>query len=341
VTTTQTNSNLELSASGTGIVLVPNNDVEIVGDLTVNGEFSVGSINSSGTIQANNFTTGDILIDDNFITTTTSNSNLELRASGTGSIVIDDFIVKDSTVSSASDIVLAPGSGVLVVDAAGALRIPVGTTAQRPTPAAGQIRFNSELGRYEGYNGANWIQLHGVVDIDGDTRITAELTEGANDNTIRFDIAGSTLVDIDSTRLNAHRVVVDSIQLDDNVISTITANSNLVLNPNGSGRVIIDNFAIRNNTITNTVPDSVTTFVNTSDGYVKFDGTYGLVIPSGTSSQRPLANFSEVGMTRFNTTDDRVEVWNGVEWINVAGSASGISRSDAENIAFEVVLILG
>jgi hypothetical protein len=339
VTTTQSNSNLELSAEG--IVIVPNNNVQVTGELTVLGEFSVGAINSSGTIQANNFTTGDILIDDNFITTTTSNSNLELRASGTGSIIIDDFDIKDSTISSSNDIVLAPGSQVLVIDATGALRLPVGTTAQRPTAQAGQIRFNSELARYEGYNGTNWIQLHGVVDLDGDTRVTAELTEGANDNTIRFDIAGSTLVDVDSTRLSAHRVVVDSIQLDDNVISTVTANSNLVLSPSGTGRVIIDNFAIRNNTITNTAANSVTNFVNTADGYVKFDGTYGLVLPAGTTSQRPPPEFSEVGMTRFNTTDARMEVWSGVEWISVAGAEAGISRSDAENIAFEIVLSLG
>jgi len=341
VTTTQSNSNLDLRASGSNIVSIPSNDVLIPGALTVNGVFSVGSINSTGTIQANNFTTGDILIDDNFITTTTSNSDLELRANGTGSIVIDSFDINDSTISSATDFTLAPGSNVLVIDATGALRLPVGTTAQRPTATAGQIRFNSDLNRYEGYNGTNWIQLHGVVDLDGDTRVTAELIEGANDNTIRFDVAGSTVVDVNSTRLNANRITVDSIQLDGNVISTTTANTNLVLDPNGTGSVVIDNFAIRNNTITNTVPNSITTFANTNDGYVKFDGTYGLVLPTGTTAQRPPESSSEIGMTRFNTTDARVEVWNGEEWISVAGAESGISRSDAENIAFEIVLSLG
>jgi hypothetical protein len=340
VTTTQSNSNLELTASGSNIVSIPSNDVLIPGALTVNGVFSVGAINSTGTIQANNFTTGDILIDDNFITTTTSNSDLELRANGTGSIVIDSFDINNSTISSATDFTLAPGSNVLVIDATGALRLPVGTTAERPAATAGQIRFNSELGRYEGYNGTNWIQLNGVVDLDGDTRVTAELTEGANDNTIRFDVAGSTVVDVNSTRLNANRITVDSIQLDGNVIST-TANTNLVLDPNGTGSVVIDNFAIRNNTITNTVSNSITTFANTNNGYVKFDGTYGLVLPTGTTAQRPPEASSEVGMTRFNTTDARVEVWNGDEWISVAGAESGISRSDAENIAFEIVLSLG
>lgn len=341
VTTTQSNSNLNLTANGSGTVSIPNNDVAVAGTLSVSGVLFVGAINSTGTITANNFTTGDILIDDNFITTTTSNSNLELRANGNGNIALADLLVNNSTISSASDITFTPGSQVVIINATGALRLPIGTTAERPAATAGQIRFNSELNRYEGYNGVNWIQLNGVVDLDGDTRITAELAPGANDNTIRFTVSDATVIDIDSTRLSAPRIIVDSIQLDSNVISTVTADTDLVLDPNGTGSVVIDNFAIRNNVITNTVANSITTFANTNNGYVKFDGTFGLVLPTGTVAQRPLPAGSETGMTRFNTTDGRVEVYNGAEWISVAGAAAGISRSDAENIAFEIVLSLG
>ena len=53
----------------------------------------------AGKITANSFSTGDILIDDNFITTTLSNSNLELRANGTGVIVIDDLSFANSTIT--------------------------------------------------------------------------------------------------------------------------------------------------------------------------------------------------------------------------------------------------
>ena len=38
----------------------------------------------------------------------------------------------------------------------GALKIPVGTTGERPTAATGQIRFNSTDGRLEVYNGSEW-----------------------------------------------------------------------------------------------------------------------------------------------------------------------------------------
>jgi hypothetical protein len=43
----------------------------------------------------------------------------------------------------------------------GAVKLPVGTTAQRPTGADGKIRFNSDTDSFEGYNGTEWGQLGG------------------------------------------------------------------------------------------------------------------------------------------------------------------------------------
>lgn len=42
----------------------------------------------------------------------------------------------------------------------GANKFPVGTTAQRPgTPVAGDVRFNTTLNLFEGYDGTNWVGL--------------------------------------------------------------------------------------------------------------------------------------------------------------------------------------
>ena len=341
ITTTLSDSNLELRANGLGEIYVPSNDVVIEQDLTVNGTITVGNINASGTITANSFTTGDILIDDNFITTTTSNSNLELRANGTGSIIIDSFDINNNTITSQADFIIAPGSGILNINATGALKLPTGNTSDRPTAATGQIRYNTDLSRFEGYNGTNWVNLKGVEDLDGNTKVTAELTEGANDGVIRFDVQGSTIVTIDSTTLTAPRVDVDDIRIDGNVIETITADTDLTLTANGTGSVTFDNFAFKDNTITNTVTDSVTVFQNTGNGYVKFDGNYGIVLPSGGTGSRPPFGLTEVGQTRYNTDDERVEIWDGSNWVSVAGAASGITRSDAEEIALSTVLVLG
>ena len=43
----------------------------------------------------------------------------------------------------------------------GAVKIPVGTTAQRPTAAAGKVRLNTTTGKFEGYDGTAWGQLGG------------------------------------------------------------------------------------------------------------------------------------------------------------------------------------
>jgi hypothetical protein len=43
----------------------------------------------------------------------------------------------------------------------GAIKIPVGTTAEQPVGAAGKIRYNSTVNKYEGHNGTSWGQLGG------------------------------------------------------------------------------------------------------------------------------------------------------------------------------------
>lgn len=43
----------------------------------------------------------------------------------------------------------------------GSWRVPRGTTAQRPTGAGGMIRFNIDLNKYEGHNGASWSSIGG------------------------------------------------------------------------------------------------------------------------------------------------------------------------------------
>ena len=341
VETTHTNSDLELRANGTGKVVIPTNDVEVLGNLTVDGTLTVGDIVSTGQIQANTFYTGDIRVDDNFITTTTSNSDLELRASGTGSIVIDTLSINDSTISTTGDLTLTPSTEQVIIDATGSVKLPSGTTAQRPTGVAGQIRFNSQLSRFEGYDGTNWIVLHGVEDLDGDTKVTAEQTTGANDDTIRFDVAGNTIVDITNIRMSAPKVTVDDITIDGNVISTTTTNTDMILGANGTGSVKIDNIAFSDNTITNTSSNAVTLLSNTDNGYFKFGTTYGMVLPGGTAAERPPVAYTEQGMMRYNSVDGRVEIWDGSNWVSVAGAQSGVTRAEAEDIALEIVLSLG
>ena len=55
----------------------------------------------------------------------------------------------------------------------GALGVPNGTQAERPgTPASGQIRFNSDVSEFEGYNGTEWDSIGGGSEIINETAST-------------------------------------------------------------------------------------------------------------------------------------------------------------------------
>ena len=321
--------------------------IEIVAGINSNlvpsstSTFSLGTnTNSWSKLWVSELQVDDVNINTNVITTTSSNADLELRANGTGSVVAEGFTFETNNISTTGDMVFDAGSELINFNSSGAIRLPTGTTAQRTAGVAGEIRYNSELARFEGFNGTNWINLKGVEDLDGDTRITAELTEGANDDTIRFYVKDDVVFSVDANGFNANQIEIDNIRIDGNVINTTSGDLDLVLSPNGTGSVVIDNFAIKDNTITHTVPQGIMEFQKTGvNAYYKFDGSYGLVIPVGTSLNRPAT--PEIGMIRFNTADLRVEVFDGSIWTSVAGLSGAVSSIDATNIAIENVLFMG
>ena len=380
ISTTISNANIDIIPNGTGEVDIQANtnitgDLDVTGNVTADGDITVGgnvqlgdeatdTINIVAGITSdikpattatynlglpgkrwNNLHTAsawidDIHIDAGVIENTISSADLELRTNGTGSIIVDEFIIKDNTIQTAtSDITMTPGSGIVDIDTTGSVRIPSGTTAQRPSvPAVGMIRFNTTTSRFEGYDG-NWIVLTGVFDLDADTYITAELTPGANDNIIRFYSAGSEIASITATEFNVSKLNIDDIQIDGNTISTTTLNTDLNLLPNGTGGVNIDNIKISGSEINNTVSGAATRFTSTGTGYVEIVGVDGVVLPVGTSAERHPSPV--LGMTRWNTTDGRLEIFNAVTWESVAGTSGSVSTTDAENIALQVVLSLG
>jgi hypothetical protein len=53
------------------------------------------------------------------------------------------------------------------LNSTGAVVLPKGTTAQEPTGVAGMIRFNSQTGNFEGYNGLVWGSIGGGASANG------------------------------------------------------------------------------------------------------------------------------------------------------------------------------
>ena len=102
-----------------------------------------------------------------------------------------------------------------------AIKIPIGTTAERPSGAnltTGQIRYNTTLSAYEGYYANSWNTLGGITDTDQDTFIKAETSPGADNDELTFFTA------------NTQRAIIDS---SGNVgIGTNTPSSNLDIQGN-------------------------------------------------------------------------------------------------------------
>ena len=90
---------------------------------------------------------------------------------------------------------------IVVIDATGAITVPVGTAAERPSNlAAGMVRFNTSDGVFEGYSGNAWASLGGVKDVDQDTFIEAESSPGADNDELKFVTAGVTAFKVDNNQ---------------------------------------------------------------------------------------------------------------------------------------------
>jgi hypothetical protein len=73
-------------------------------------------------------------------------------------------------------------AGVLNVTATDAIKIASGTTAQRPgSPAAGQLRYNTTLGKFEGYTTA-WASVGGGATGGGTDTVFYENTKTVTTN---------------------------------------------------------------------------------------------------------------------------------------------------------------
>jgi hypothetical protein len=305
------------------------------------GDFRVGDLfyvnQETGAVT---FTSSDLNIE--------TASGISITTAGNTTNITGEFIdtgnlrLSGNTVSSVSgDIILDADSGTVRINSTGALNLPNGTTAERPgTPELGMIRYNTDTNLFEGYD-SNWIALNGVYDLDLDTYITAELTPGTNDDTIRFYVQGNERLSLDDTKLETPRIEVDDISIDGNIIATETTDTDLVLTANGAGAVVIDEIAIKNSTITNRTTDGILFFQQEGNGYFKISGSNGFVVPVGTSGQRPAAAYRETGMTRFNTEQGFLELWDGNSWVSVAGATGSITFAAAEDLAIEYVLTLG
>jgi len=102
-------------------------------------------------------------------------------SSGTFALTGDQVQISEggtgATTAAAALVALSERTG-----ATGALVTPTGTTAERPTPATGYLRFNTTLSKPEVYNGTAWGSVGGGATGGGSDEIFIENGQTVNTN---------------------------------------------------------------------------------------------------------------------------------------------------------------
>lgn len=306
----------------------PNADLQINGttrttNVVVDAALTVGTLNFTGnTITSSSSTIGfaaaageatvyhsrlqidDLQLQGNKISTTVSNSAIEIDPNGAG--IVD--ILANTNIT-------------------GNLAVTGNVTAVGNVTIGGNIVIGDAI--------TDTITINASIQSD---------LIPATDNTFDLGAVGSRwravyANDFFTTTINVPAFNIGDITITDNVITTAPG-EDLILDGNGAGGVRLGNFRIVDNIITNLVSGAVSIIQQTGIGYFKIDTTNGFVPPSGTIAQRPTA-YAVLGMTRYNTQSKALEIWDGVSWASPAGASGAVSFAGAEEIAVTSALTFG
>ena len=142
-----------------------------------------GSITSSAGLTGTTGTfSGDVAVNGGDLTTSSSTGTLFNTTATTLNIGGDATTLSVGAATGT----LTVNNAAFIHSSTGATKIAVGTSAQRPTAATGQIRYNSDLSTFEGYGASAWGSLGGVKSVDGYTYILAETSAGASNGDLDF-----------------------------------------------------------------------------------------------------------------------------------------------------------
>jgi len=241
-------------------------------------------------------------------------------------------ITGNTIVNIAEDLEIAPYTEVLTLTSNPALIVSRGTDLER-TDFAANIRYNTQTDLYEGYSTAN-LSFSGIY---SDNRLTSiDATNFSNEIIIRT--SGSERGRLTPYSLEIHGLSNENILFDNNVIRTTLSNSDLELVRSGDATVSVFDIDINDSYFENT-SDNAFVVSATARGYAKFDSTTGLVIPYGTTAERPLA--PEIGDTRWNVEFVYLETWNGTNWQRSAGEGEEVTDDIMKELVDIYALVLG
>ena len=320
---------LDVTNSRIGVrTSIPTTDLDVNGtirstNLTVDNQLNVGDLHFTGnTITSDNSTIvfaaaageatvyhsrlqiDDLQLQGNTISTTVSNSSIELDPNGAGTI----NLIANTNITGNLDVT---GN----VNATG--NVVIGGNIQIGDALTDEIVINASI----------------KSDLVPQTDNTYDLGSAA------FRWRAVYAYDFYTTSMQVPTLDVGNLMFRDNEITTTTG-QDLYIDGNGAGGVRLGNFRIVDNVITNVVAGAISQIVQSGSGYFKIQGTNGFVPPSGTNAQRP-SGYEALGMTRYNTNSKALEIWDGATWASPAGTSGAVSAAQAEDIAISWALTLG
>lgn len=102
------------------------------------------------------------------------NANFAKAVEGPGTVTANRLVVFNGTtgylVKQGS---LTEATVVQQTAADGAALLPVGDDSERPSPSAGMLRFNTDSGSFEGYDGSAWGAIAGAIVVDNSELVIA------------------------------------------------------------------------------------------------------------------------------------------------------------------------
>ena len=136
-------------------------NVTSTGSLTVTRNLIVPTIEKQYLIENNTSGGQSIVVKTSAGTgvTVPNGRKVHVYADGTNVVVAFDFVNLAGGTATLSSLTV---TGNPVFSSTGAVTMPVGTQAQRPTPAKGMFRFNDDTDQFEGYDGSAWGGISGA-----------------------------------------------------------------------------------------------------------------------------------------------------------------------------------
>ena len=314
LSTTATNSDLILFCApiSNGKIIVPTSNVEITNDLRVLGNTYLKGTIVVGTATAGTFTTGDAYYTSNYFNTTLTNSNLELRANGTGRVQVplkDVEITNNLTVSAGNTSVRNT-----VIGSVGNAKLLTLTGNKTQTGAYNQTG-NANISGTLTVTASGLFPQVSIIDnvISGTTSNTDVQLKAAGtgrifiplDN-VRFNqtltVGGTTdTVNINSSgTVTANKFKTSEITIENNSITTVNGNTNLLINALGTGKVGLEKIYVQDTTISTQANNFNITITPSATKNLIVNSNTALKLPVGTTGNRTMTAQGEL---RFNSTD--------------------------------------